>query len=96
MKITIDGSAMRSEADLHEYLAESLALGDYYGRNLNALWDRLTADVERPLEIVWINASKSRGHLGETQDKMEELFREVEAYDKGLNLHECFHFRSVE
>ena len=96
MKITIDGSDIRSEADLHQCLAASLALGDYYGRNLNALWDRLTADVERPLEIVWINASKSREHLGETQDRIEELLRDVEVYDKNLKLLECFRFRSIE
>ncbi|WP_038171602.1 barstar family protein [Verrucomicrobium sp. BvORR106] len=96
MRITIDGNTIGSEADFHDALAKILDLGDFYGRNLNALWDRLTADVDRPLEIVWINASESKKNLGDIQDKIAELFRDVEAHDRGLNFSERFQFSFVD
>ncbi|MCK6885045.1 barstar family protein [Enterobacter roggenkampii] len=30
-------------------MSASLDFGPYYGRNLDALWDRLSTDVERPV-----------------------------------------------
>ncbi|MFI5590920.1 barstar family protein [Amycolatopsis sp. NPDC051758] len=64
MRVVIDGKAIRSEADLHDQLAGPLDFGPYYGRNLNALWDRLYRDVERPVELVWADAAVSEEHLG--------------------------------
>ncbi|MBF6467836.1 barstar family protein [Nocardia beijingensis] len=60
MRVTIDGARIRTDADLHRALWAPLDFGPYYGRNLNALWDRLTTDVERPVEIVWKNSGTSR------------------------------------
>ncbi|MGQ4357915.1 barstar family protein [Streptomyces drozdowiczii] len=53
MRIAIDGTHIGSQADLHRFLAGPLDFGPYYGHNLSALWDRLSRDVERPVEIVW-------------------------------------------
>ena len=64
MRVVIDGKAIRSEADLHDQLAGPLDFGPYYGRNLNALWDRLYRDVERPVELVWADAAVSEENLG--------------------------------
>ena len=38
----IDCSQLRDKAAAHDYLARTLALPDYYGRNLDALYDCLT------------------------------------------------------
>lgn len=64
MRVVIDGKAIRTEADLHDQLAGPLDFGPYYGRNLNALWDRLYRDVERPVELVWADAAVSEENLG--------------------------------
>ncbi|MEU2027278.1 barstar family protein [Streptomyces sp. NPDC016469] len=61
----IDGAEIRSQVDLHRVLAGPLDFGPYYGANLAALWDRLTVDAERPVEIVWRHASASRALMGE-------------------------------
>ncbi|MFG2570911.1 barstar family protein [Streptomyces sp. NPDC048567] len=61
----INGAEIRSQADLHRALAGPLDFGPYYGANLAALWDRLTVDVERPVEIIWRHASTSRALMGE-------------------------------
>lgn len=64
MRVTIDGSRIRTVSDFHDALAVPLDFGPYYGRNLNALWDRLSTDVERPVEIVWKDSAVSREQLG--------------------------------
>ncbi|MFI2610930.1 barstar family protein [Kitasatospora sp. NPDC018619] len=65
MRVVIDGTHIGSQADLHRVLAGPLDFGPYYGHNLNALWDRLSRDVERPVEIVWENAEVSRSLMGD-------------------------------
>ncbi|MEU7767583.1 barstar family protein [Nocardia sp. NPDC049190] len=64
MRVTIDGTQIRTHADLHRALWGPLDFGPYYGHNLAALWDRLTTDVERPVEIVWENSGVSREMMG--------------------------------
>ncbi|WP_040777793.1 barstar family protein [Nocardia pneumoniae] len=64
MRVTIDGTQIRTHADLHHALWAPLDFGPYYGHNLAALWDRLTTDVERPVEIVWENSGVSRELMG--------------------------------
>ncbi|TXS39817.1 barnase inhibitor [Streptomyces sp. or43] len=54
---------MPVEAEVESALM--LSFGPYYGHNLSALWDRLSRDVERPVEIVWENAVVSRGRMGD-------------------------------
>ena len=49
--IVLDGAEMTSRAALHDYLAARLDLPDWYGRNLDALYDCLT-DRSRPTLLV--------------------------------------------
>lgn len=65
MKVTLDGKSMITEGAFHDALAGPLDFGPYYGRNLSALWDRLSTDVERPVELVWMDSGTSRELLGD-------------------------------
>ena len=40
--IILDGKRMRNRRAAHDHLAEQLELPEYYGRNLDALYDLLT------------------------------------------------------
>ncbi len=42
----IDGNAVRGRENLHEILAEKLKLPEWYGKNLDALYDCLTEPGE--------------------------------------------------
>jgi ribonuclease inhibitor len=64
VEVHLDGSQIRTERDFHQQMAQQLDLGQYYGHNLHALWDRLSTDVERPCTIVWHDAEVSRANLG--------------------------------
>ncbi|MEE1784134.1 barstar family protein [Streptomyces sp. SP17BM10] len=94
MRVTIDGPTIRSEADLHALLARELDFGPYYGHNLNALWDRLSTDVERPVELVWRNAEASRAQLGaELFGRVSALLERVVRQDEDFGLRERFTVR---
>ncbi|WP_331718005.1 barstar family protein (plasmid) [[Kitasatospora] papulosa] len=95
MRVAIDGAQIGSQADLHRVLAGPLDFGPYYGHNLSALWDRLSRDVERPVEIIWENAAVSRGRMG---DEVFEAIvrpgpscRERRAECTGQEAHRSFH-----
>lgn len=82
MIIVIDGNTIHSERDLHNFLKNELKLGDFYGYNSAALWDRLTTDVERPVQIEWENSEQSRVALGDAMfSKYVKLFNDVAEQD---------------
>lgn len=49
-KYKINLSGAKSVYDIHEKIQEGLKFPDYYGKNLDALWDCLT-DMDAPVEI---------------------------------------------
>jgi ribonuclease inhibitor len=94
MRVTIDGPTICSEADFHALLAQELDFGPYYGHNLDALWDRLTTDVERPVELVWQNAETSRVQLGAALfDRISALLERVARRDETYEENKRFTIR---
>jgi ribonuclease inhibitor len=91
VRITIDGSLIWSESDLHDFLVRKLDFGPYYGRNLDALWDRLSTDVERPVELVWESSEDSKDHLGiELFEKISSVLIRVMDQDESFGLDDKF------
>lgn len=68
-----------SVAQFYDELARQLPLPAHFGRNLDALWDVLTGDLEGPLEIVWVNAAAARALLGEDYPKLAGLLEDAAA-----------------
>ena len=52
IRAEIDGSAVTGRENLHELLAEQLALPEWYGKNLDALFDCLTEPGEEIFLVV--------------------------------------------
>ena len=64
IKSTIDGANMRTRAEAHAELARALSLPEYYGANLDALYDCVsTMDAELTLThpAAMLNALKTYG-----------------------------------
>ncbi|WP_179266284.1 barstar family protein [Asanoa hainanensis] len=81
--VEIPGSQVRTELDFHQALASRLDFGPYYGRNLDALWDRLSADIERPVHLVWHDADVSRRQLGpQLYDRIRKVLDDVVERDE--------------
>ncbi|MEU8071480.1 MULTISPECIES: barstar family protein [unclassified Micromonospora] len=91
--VEIDGREVRSEGDLHRLLAHALDFGPHHGSNLDALWDRLSRDVPRPVRVVWTHWRVSRRNLGAQQfEKICDLLRAVQAEDRKSGRQERFEF----
>ncbi|OAZ60528.1 putative ribonuclease inhibitor YrdF [Bacillus siamensis] len=76
--VIIDGKDITSTEALHRILKDKLDFPDYYGENLNALWDCLTGWIEYPLTLVWKNFDVSQKALGSDADDVLELFQEAQ------------------
>lgn len=48
----------------YDELTRQLHLPAHFGRNLDALYDSLSADVSGPFEIIWRDTEQSRQQLG--------------------------------
>lgn len=91
MRVEIDGGTIHSEKDLHELLSRVLDFDPYYGANLNALSDRLSTDVEQPVEIVWRESALSRTALGESEfEKIRNLLLRVQRQDQSFGWSDRF------
>lgn len=62
-KINLDIEKMRSLPMLHKYLHTALALPEYYGANLDALFDCLT-ELAEPTELVVPRQVADEAYLG--------------------------------
>lgn len=89
MIIYIYGSQINSEADFHRQLEKSLGLA-YHGRNLDALWDTLSGGVERPLKLIWKDASMSRDKLGARFEQILKIIEHAKNEDERFEWDERF------
>ena len=83
--ITLDAAKLRERLPAHDYLKEALALPDYYGKNLDALYDCLTELDETEIRFV---------NLGEAGDSYFSRILSVfqEARDQNPRLHLSYVF----
>ncbi|MBB5190288.1 ribonuclease inhibitor [Silvimonas terrae] len=64
--------------DVYDQFAAQLALPEYFGRNLDALYDALTGDVTGPLRIVWQDAGAAAQSMGKKHyAAVIEVFNDV-------------------
>lgn len=85
--VILDGEGFTSSAELHQQLKDKLKLPDFYGGNLDALWDCLTGTIELPLELRWTNYQISEERLGNEANRVRDLMLEVQAEQSGFQLH---------
>lgn len=75
--IIIDGSEFKTEQEFHKLIKLKLDLPNYYGENLDALWDCLTGGVELPASITWINFESSLMFLGTNAISIASVFEDA-------------------
>ena len=77
-EIRLNGAKMVDKAATHAYLKRKLSLPDYYGENLDALWDCLSTDVS-PKKITIDKPDLILKNLGDYGASLLKLFREIAA-----------------
>ncbi len=73
----LPGKAIRSLEEFYEEIAREFHFPEYFGRNLDALWDVLTTGIEGPIELVWEDSADSRKSMGKDFEKVSALLRDV-------------------
>lgn len=85
MKLELDGHNITSLQQLHREIAQQLELPDYYGENLDALWDVLT-EWSEPLEVTVQNSSALLYRLGEESGSVLQLLQEAEEENAAITV----------
>ncbi len=76
MKIVLDGKKMTSKEEAHAYLKKAFGFPEYYGKNLDALYDCLTDMGEMKVEFWHTDAMKAV--LGKYGESLLRVFRDVD------------------
>jgi len=77
-KVKLAGKSISSLDEFYGEIAKKLRFPDYFGRNLDALWDVLTTDVKGPVELAWEDSEMSKKSMGKDFEKVSALLRDVE------------------
>ena len=77
MQLEIIGSKIYTEQDFHNQISKIFPIQDYYGNNLDALWDLLSTNVERPITLVWKDAIFSKNQLKSTFIEIIKVRRKI-------------------
>lgn len=83
-EIILNARRMTSIEQLHRYIKRKLNLPNYYGRNLDALWDVLST-INNPVCIKLINIDELYKNLGDYAESFLKVF--TDASDENENLH---------
>ncbi len=84
MKIILDGHYMSARDEMHSYLKEKFQLPDYYGRNLDALYDCLSEEEGITVEIVHYNPFDKimKSAVCVMKDAGVEVITDISEYDR--------------
>ncbi len=77
-KVKLQGKEIRSLDEFYDEIARKLHFPDYFGRNLDALWDVLTTDVKGPVALGWADSEASNKSMGKDFEKIAALLKDVE------------------
>jgi ribonuclease inhibitor len=76
-RCTIAGRHVLSLELFYDEIARQLDFPAYFGRNLDALYDVLSTDLEGPLEMIWEDASVSQTGMGKDFLRLREVLEQV-------------------
>jgi ribonuclease inhibitor len=85
LTLNLDGTVLKSKEELHSTISWQLALPDYYGRNLDALWDVLST-WSAPLRIEVTHTDLLKLHLADYVDALLELLHDAAAENRTITL----------
>ena len=84
-KIILDIEKMRSLPMLHKYLHTALALPEYYGANLDALYDCLT-EIAEPTELMVPKKVADEAYLGWHGQQFLQVLQDAAAANDALTI----------
>ena len=85
MEIVLDARRFKGRTRAHAYLKEALGLPDYYGKNLDALYDCL-GDIVEETVIVVPDVIQKKEYLGDYGRTMLRVFKNAAAENPALQI----------
>lgn len=76
MYLILDGEAIASKEMLHKVIAAQLRLPEWYGNNLDALYDCLT-DYQEPLDVILLRYDALQETLGNYATRLQQVLRDA-------------------
>jgi len=76
-KYVLNGGSIQSISDFYDEITRVLSLPGYFGKNLDALADVLTTDIEGPFEIAWESSSASKKAMKQDYSKIAALLKRI-------------------
>ena len=76
--VTFDGRTILSRADFYAAIESMPQTPDWFGRNLDALFDLLVGVIDRPLILHWTHAPVSAKGMGQDFDIILGVLRDAE------------------
>lgn len=84
--IVLDFSEVKSWWELHEYFKTVFDLPDYYGRNMDALWDCLRCSFEEDTTITIQGLESLPNEMEPMIAVIRELFQDLEAEEREVTI----------
>lgn len=84
-KVILNGKRMVTKEKAHAYLKRKFDFPDYYGRNLDALWDLLSV-WDKELEIVILNKADIIENLEGYGNSLLKLFDELDEANRNIKV----------
>ena len=83
--VLLDGNRIKNAQDMHAAYAEALELPEYYGANLDALFDVLTETTEE-IGVILVNNEKLAEALGHRWTALLRLLVDVKRLRRGFKV----------
>ncbi len=77
MKLILDGEKIAGREDLHKRMEDVLDLPEWYGGNLDALYDCLT-DLMEEVDIHILHMCILKGTLGDYAERLLQVLKDAE------------------
>ncbi len=83
MKLVLDGERITGREDLHQQMEAVLDFPEWYGGNLDALYDCLT-DLMEELDVHILHMSSLEKSLGDYSERLLRMLKDAE--EANLNI----------
>lgn len=85
IQVTLDGKEMINRTRAHLYIGHKLNMPDYYGKNLDALWDVLST-CDKTTKINLINKENLLDYLGDYGNSIIKVFKDAEKENNNIDI----------
>lgn len=84
-KITINGKRLKTREALHKYISDKLSFPEYYGNNLDALYDCLS-EINSPLNIIIKNKDIFEEELGQYAVNLILMLTDIQSSNPNIKV----------